>query len=44
MSGNASAPPKSTTVRTGSSDKDAFAQVEKWLALIREVAREQAKS
>jgi hypothetical protein len=29
--------------RANPADQDAFAQVEKWLAVIRELAREQAK-
>lgn len=44
MSESVSAPPRLNTARRGAEDRDAFAQVEKWLALIRELNREQAKS
>ena len=36
--------PKPKTTRTGSDDRRALAQVEQWMAMIREIAREQAKS
>jgi hypothetical protein len=36
--------PKGKSPRSGSTDKYVFAQVEKWMAIIREVAREQPKS
>ena len=36
--------PKTQTTRRGSDDGRAFAQVEKWMAMIREISREQAKS
>lgn len=39
----ADAPPKVKPQRGGTADQDAFAQVDKWLALIREMAREQSK-
>jgi hypothetical protein len=44
MSETIVAPPKPKSPRTGGVDKDAFAQVEKWMALIREVNREQTTS
>lgn len=43
MSDAVIAPPKVEPRRSGSADQDAFAQVERWLAVIREIAREQAK-
>ncbi len=44
MSETITAPPKPQSTRSGPADKDAFAQVEKWMAIIREVSQEQAKS
>jgi hypothetical protein len=44
MSETLTASPKPKSTRTGAGDKDIFVQVEKWMALIREVSREQAKS
>jgi len=44
MSESVSTPPRLNTARRGTADRDAFAQVEKWLALIRELNREQAKN
>jgi hypothetical protein len=44
MSETITASPKPKSTRTGAGDKDIFVQVEKWMALIREVSREQAKS
>jgi hypothetical protein len=43
MSESVTMPPKSQSTRSGSADKEAFAQVEKWMAVIREISREQAK-
>lgn len=37
-------PPTPKSTRSGSADKDAFAQVEKWMAVIREISRGQPKS
>lgn len=39
----AEAPPKVEPQQGGTADQDAFAQVDKWLALIREMGRELAK-
>ncbi len=39
----AEASPKVKPQQSGSADQDAFAQVDKWLALIREMGREPAK-
>ncbi len=36
-------PPKVEPQRSQSTDRVVFAQVEKWLAVIREISREQAK-
>lgn len=36
-------PPKPESRGSGPADQDAFAQVENWLAVIRELAREQAE-
>jgi hypothetical protein len=36
-------PSKPQSTRIGSADKEAFAQVEKWMAVIREISRDQAK-
>jgi len=44
MSETVTAPPRPKSARSGCADKAAFAQIEKWMALIREVSREQAKS
>jgi hypothetical protein len=44
MSDTMTAAPKPEAARNGSADKDAIAEVEKWMALIREISREQAKS
>ncbi len=35
--------PKAEPRQSGPADQDAFTQVEKWLAVIRELAREQTK-
>ena len=43
MSETLTVPPKAEPRRTGFADQDAFAQVEKWLAVIRELASEPAK-
>lgn len=39
----AGAPPRVKPQRNGTADQNAFAQVDKWLALIREMGREQSK-
>lgn len=44
MAETMTAPPKSNAARSGSADSSALAQVEKWMAIIREVSREQPKS
>jgi hypothetical protein len=44
MAETMTAQPKPNATRSGSADKSALAQVEKWMAIIREVAREQPKS
>ena len=44
MSESVSAPPRLNSTRRGAADHDVFAQVEKWLAVIREINREQAKA
>jgi hypothetical protein len=38
------APPRAQPTRSGSADKDVFAQIEKWMAIIREFSRQQPKS
>ena len=43
MSETVTAPPRSKFRQDGGVDKNAFAQVEKWMALIREIVREQAQ-
>jgi hypothetical protein len=43
MSESVNTPPRLNS-RRGSADRDAFAQVEKWMAVIREISREQAKA
>ena len=43
MSDTVFAPPKVEAGRGSSADREAFAQVEKWLAVIRELVSEQAK-
>ena len=43
MPDTVSGPPKMESRDSGRADQDAFAQVEKWLAVIRELAREQAQ-
>ncbi|HTV36908.1 MAG TPA: hypothetical protein VMF12_10810 [Xanthobacteraceae bacterium] len=43
MAESITVPPKPKSTRSGSADKDAFAQVEKWMAVIREFSREQPK-
>ena len=43
MSDTATVPPKAEPQQSGPANQDAFAQVEKWLAIIRELAREPAK-
>ena len=40
MSETAEAQSKPASTRGNSSDKQAFAQVEKWMAMIREISRE----
>ena len=40
MSETADTQSKPTSMRGDSSDKQAFAQVEKWMAMIREISRE----
>ncbi len=40
MSETADPQPKSHATRNDSADKRAFAQVEKWMAIIREISRE----
>lgn len=37
-------PPKPKPTQGGSADTEAFAQIERWMAVIREVSREQGKS
>jgi hypothetical protein len=44
MSESVSTSPRLNSTRRGSADRDAFAQVEKWMAVIREISREQVKS
>lgn len=44
MAETVTAPPKAPSTRSGATDKDALAQVEKWMAIIREVSRAQPKS
>jgi hypothetical protein len=44
MSESLTATPKPKPTRSGSADKEAMAEVEKWMALIREINREQAKA
>ena len=44
MSEPTTAPPQAKTPRNARADEDAFAQVDKWLAIIREVRQEQAKN
>ena len=41
MSQSLATPTKSTSTRAGSSDLAALAHVEKWMAMIREINREQ---
>jgi len=36
--------PKPTSTRSGSSDRQVLAAVEKWMAMIREISLEQAKN
>ena len=43
MSDTVITPPKVARRPSDSADQDAFAQVEKWLAVIRELVREQGK-
>jgi hypothetical protein len=38
------APPQRESTRNARADKDAFAQVEKWMAIIREIRQDQAKN
>ena len=38
------APPRPESTPSGPADKAALAQVEKWMAIIREVSREEPKS
>jgi hypothetical protein len=42
MSESVTQPSKPQSTRSGSADKEAFAQVEKWMAVIREISRDQA--
>jgi hypothetical protein len=44
MSESISAPLKSRSSRANAADKDTLAHVEKWMALIREVSRDEAKA
>lgn len=43
MPDTVSAPPKTESRGSGPADQDVFAQVEKWLAVIRELGRDQAQ-
>lgn len=43
MSNTVTAPPKAEPRRSGPAEQEAFAQVEKWLAVIRELARDSAQ-
>ena len=36
--------PKGKPARAAAADKKAFAQVERWMAIIREISREEAKT
>jgi hypothetical protein len=44
MSETVTTQPKSKTPRDGSADGRVLAEVEKWMAMIREISREQAKN
>jgi hypothetical protein len=44
MSNTVNTQPKPKVVQTGSTDGRVLAEVEKWMAMIREIAREQAKN
>ena len=44
MSETVTTQPKPKTDRDGSADGRVLAQVEKWMAMIREISREQAKN
>ena len=44
MTETITAPPRPKSTQGSSTDKDVLAQVEKWMAIIREVSREKAKS
>jgi hypothetical protein len=44
MSDTVTAPPEAESQPGGPAAPDAFVQVEKWLAVIRELAREQGKA
>jgi hypothetical protein len=44
MSAISAAPPEAKSPPSGSTDKYIFVQVEKWMAIIREMIREKAKS
>ena len=44
MSENLAAPTKSAATRSSAADTRVLAQVEKWMAVIREIKQEQAKN
>jgi hypothetical protein len=44
MSETANTQPKPKSTRSGSADGPVLAQVEKWMAMIREISREQVKN
>ena len=44
MADTVSAPRKPETARVSPADRNAFAQVEKWMDVIREICRERSKS
>jgi hypothetical protein len=44
MAETVSVPPRVQPTRSGSADEDVFAQIEKWMAIIREFSRQQPKS
>jgi hypothetical protein len=44
MSDTATSLPKPKSTRAGAADGRVIAQVEKWMAMIREIAREQVKT
>jgi hypothetical protein len=43
MSEAVTPPQKPQSTRSGSADKEVFAQVERWMAVIREISHDQAK-